>query len=69
MAPEFNGGEGVTILVQEAALKLKEAPSPAYGKRGGVRWLGTDGATENRGGVVGTAYRRKAAVGACTKCT
>jgi hypothetical protein len=34
-----------------------------------VRWLGTDGAVENRGGAAATAYRRKAAVGAQTKCT
>jgi hypothetical protein len=69
MAPELNGGEGVTFLVQEAALKLKEAPRPAYGERGGVRWLGTDGAVENRGGAATMAYQRKAAVGVWTKCT
>jgi hypothetical protein len=34
-----------------------------------VRWLGTVGAVENRGGAAVTAYRRKAAVGARTKCT
>jgi hypothetical protein len=33
-----------------------------------MRWLGTDRAAENRGGVVVTAYRREAAVGAWTKC-
>jgi hypothetical protein len=43
-APELNGSEGVAFLVREAAPKLKEAPRPAYGERGGVRWLGTDGA-------------------------
>jgi hypothetical protein len=26
-----------------------EAPEPAHGERGGVRWLGTDGVAENRG--------------------
>jgi hypothetical protein len=40
-------------LVQKAALKLKEAPGPAYGERGGLKWLGTDEATENRGGCGG----------------
>jgi hypothetical protein len=43
------GDEVVAFLVREAAPKLKEAPGPTYGERGGVRWLGTDGATENRG--------------------
>jgi hypothetical protein len=40
-----------------------------HGERGGVRQLGTDGAVENRGGAAATAYQRKAAVGAQTKCT
>jgi hypothetical protein len=26
-----------------------EAPGPAHGERGGVRWLGTDDVAENRG--------------------
>jgi hypothetical protein len=69
MAPELNGSEGVAFLVQEAALRLKEAPGPTYGERGGVSWVGTDGVVKNRGGAVVTAYRRKAAVGAWTKCT
>jgi hypothetical protein len=68
MASELNSGEGVVFLVREAAPKHKEAPGPAYGERGGVRWLGTDGAAENRGGAVAMAYRRKAAVGVRTKC-
>jgi hypothetical protein len=67
--PELNDGEGVAFLVREAALKLKEAQGLAYEERGGVRWLGTDGAVENRGGAAAMAYRRKAAVGAQTKCT
>jgi hypothetical protein len=46
---ELNGGEGVTFLVREAAPKLKEAPGPVYGEK----WLGTDGAAENRGGCGG----------------
>jgi hypothetical protein len=50
-------------------LKLKEAPGPVYGERGGVRWLSTNGAVENRGGAAAMAYRRKASVGAQTKCT
>jgi hypothetical protein len=48
---ELNDGEGVTFLVREAALKLKEALGPAYGERGGMRWLGTDIAAKNRGGA------------------
>jgi hypothetical protein len=55
MAPELNGGECVTFLVQEAAPKLKEALGPANG--------------ENRGGAAAMASRRKAAVGVWTKCT
>jgi hypothetical protein len=50
MASELNGGEGVTFLVREVAPKLKEALGPAYGESGGVRWLVTDGAVENRSG-------------------
>jgi hypothetical protein len=65
--PELNGGEGVVFLVWEAAPKLKDASGPAYEERGGVPWLGTDGAAENRGGVVAMAYRRKAAMGARSK--
>jgi hypothetical protein len=65
----LNGGEGITFLVREATLKLMEAPGPAYGEGGGVRWLATDRAAENRGGAAMTAYRRKATVGAQTKCT
>jgi hypothetical protein len=52
---ELNDGEGVTFLVWEAAPKLKEAPGPAYGERGGVRWLGTDIAVENKGDAAVTA--------------
>jgi hypothetical protein len=48
-APEHHSGEGVAFLVREAAPKLKEALGTAYGERGGVRWLGTDGAAEGRG--------------------
>jgi hypothetical protein len=58
-APEVNSGEGVTFLVREAAPKLKEAPGSTYGERGGVRWLGTDGAVENRGGCGGNGLRRR----------
>jgi hypothetical protein len=42
----LKGDEGVAFLVREAVSKLKEAPGPAYGERGGVRWLGTDGVAE-----------------------
>jgi hypothetical protein len=51
MAPELHGREGVTFLVREVASKLREASGRACRERGGVRWLGTDGAAENRGGV------------------
>jgi hypothetical protein len=61
--PELNDGEGVDSLGREAALGSGEALRPAHGEKGEVRWLGTDGAAENRGGVAVTAYRRKAAVG------
>jgi hypothetical protein len=57
--PKLNDGEGVAFLVREAALKLKEAPGPTHGERGGVRWLGTDRAVENRGGVAAIAYCNK----------
>jgi hypothetical protein len=48
-APEPNDGEGVGPLGRGAALSSSEAPGPAHGERGGVRWLGTDGVEENRG--------------------
>jgi hypothetical protein len=49
MALELNDGEGVSSLGRGATLSSGEAPGPAHGKRGGVRWLGTDGVVENRG--------------------
>jgi hypothetical protein len=58
-APEVNSGEGITFLVREAAPKLKEDPGSTYGERGGVRWLDTDGAVENRGGCGGGGLRRR----------
>jgi hypothetical protein len=51
--PELNVGEGVAFLVQEVAQKIMEALGPTYGERGGVRWLGIDGAAESRGGCGG----------------
>jgi hypothetical protein len=66
--PELNYREEVTWAGLGAALGPCGALGPAYGERGGVRWLGTDRAAENRGGVVVMAYRREAAVGAWTKC-
>jgi hypothetical protein len=60
MVPELNGGEGVTFLVREAAPKLKEASAPAYGERGGVRCLGTDGVAKKQrqcGGVGSNGHR------------
>jgi hypothetical protein len=59
MAPELNGGEGVTFLVWEVAPELKEALGPTQWESGGVRQLGTDEAVENRGGEVVLAYRRR----------
>jgi hypothetical protein len=64
MAPKLNNGEGVAFFVQEATLKLKEAPDLHTRRR-----LGSDGAAENKGRVAAMAYRRKVAVGAWTKCT
>jgi hypothetical protein len=45
------------------------APGSTHGERDEVSRLGTDGAAKNRGGATATAYWRKAAVGARTKCT
>jgi hypothetical protein len=49
MVPELNGGEGAGPSDWGAALGSGEALGPAYGERGGVRWLGTDEVAENRG--------------------
>jgi hypothetical protein len=48
-APEVSSGEGVGSSGRGATLSSGEAPGPAHGERGGVRWLGTDGMVENRG--------------------
>jgi hypothetical protein len=48
MAPELNGGEDVGPSCRGAAPRSSEAPGPAHGERGGMRWLGTDGVAENR---------------------
>jgi hypothetical protein len=66
---ELNSGEGVGPSGWGAALGSGEALGPVYGGRGGVRRLGTEGAAENIGGAAVTAYQRRAAVGAQTKCT
>jgi hypothetical protein len=63
-APELNGGEGACPSGWGAALGSGEALGPTYGKRGGMRWLGTNRAVENRGGATVMAYRREGAVGA-----
>jgi hypothetical protein len=52
-APELNGSDGADPSGWGAALGSGEALGPAYRERGGVRWLGTDGAAENRGGCGG----------------
>jgi hypothetical protein len=49
MASELNDGEGAGPSGWGAALGSSEALGPAYGERGGVRWLGTDEVAENRG--------------------
>jgi hypothetical protein len=51
MVPELNGGEGAGPSGRGAALGSGEALGPTHGKRGGVRWLGTNS-------VVGTEARR-----------
>jgi hypothetical protein len=56
MALELNGGEGAGPSGWGAALGSGEALGPTYGERGGVRWLGTDGAAENRGGCGGDGF-------------
>jgi hypothetical protein len=48
-APKLNDGEGVGPSGWGAALGSGEALGPAYGERGGVRWLTTDEAAKNRG--------------------
>jgi hypothetical protein len=48
-ASELNDGEGVGTLSRGATLSSGEAPGPAHGERGGVKWLSTDGMAENRG--------------------
>jgi hypothetical protein len=48
-APKLNDGEGVGSSGWGATSSSGEAPGPAHGERGGVRWLGTVGVVENRG--------------------
>jgi hypothetical protein len=52
-APVLNGSEGAHPSGWGVALGFGEALGPVYGERGGVRWLGTDEAVENRGGCGG----------------
>jgi hypothetical protein len=47
MAPKLNNGEGVAFFVQEATLKLKEAPGPAYEE---TAWLRRSGGKQRRCG-------------------
>jgi hypothetical protein len=47
--PELNGGEGVSPSGWGAALGSSEALGPAYGERGGVKWLSTNEVVENGG--------------------
>jgi hypothetical protein len=46
--PELNDGEGAGPLGLGAAPRSGEAPRPAHGERGGVRWLGNDGVLEKQ---------------------
>jgi hypothetical protein len=43
MARELNSGEGVSSSGRGAAPSSGEAPGPAHGEEGGVRWLDTNG--------------------------
>jgi hypothetical protein len=61
---ELNDGEGVALLVQEAALKFKEALGPVHREGGGVRSLGTNGVVEiearrSSGGLLEMDKRRR----------
>jgi hypothetical protein len=47
MAPKLNDGEGAGPLGRGAALGYGEALGPAYGERGGVRWLGIGEVAKN----------------------
>jgi hypothetical protein len=53
MAPELNNGEGAAPSGWGAALGSGETLGPTYEERAGIRWLGTDGAAQNRGGCGG----------------
>jgi hypothetical protein len=46
---ELNDSEGAGPSGRGATLSSGEALGPAYGERGGVRWLNTDEVVENRG--------------------
>jgi hypothetical protein len=52
-APELNGDEGVAFLVQEAVLKLKEAPGPTQRESG----------RKTEAGAAATAYQRQTLCG------
>jgi hypothetical protein len=68
-APELNSGEGVTFLVREAALKLKEAPEPMQ-----QEWERQNGSVHSerwqiRGGDRSAAYRCRQTGGDGGHCT
>jgi hypothetical protein len=50
MAPELNEGEGASPSGQREALGSGEAQGSVHGEGGRVSWVGTNRATENRGG-------------------
>jgi hypothetical protein len=43
IARELNGGEGVSSSGWGVAPSSREAPGPAHGEEGGVRYFSTDG--------------------------
>jgi hypothetical protein len=65
MAPELNNGEGAAPSGWGAALGSGETLGPTYEERAGIRWLGTDGAAQNRGGCGGDGSARSQSVRAC----
>jgi hypothetical protein len=59
MALQLNGSEGASPLGWGAALGSGEALVPAYGERGGVRWLGTDEVQKTEVSTAVMAYQRR----------
>jgi hypothetical protein len=68
MASKLNGGEGVGPSDWGAALGSGEALGSVYGESGGVRWLGTDEAVENKGGCGGDGLPEADTARVRTRC-